>query len=615
MDRNTVLAFILIGLVLMIWLWFNSPDPSKMPNKKQDSTKVHSQQSKGTEIAKTKSEEVSKNEETKEALDTLGVYFNKVELGRNRFFTVETPLYKVEINSTGGRFNRVFLKKYKEWYGGNVQLINTKDGGDLDLSFVTRDGKLISTSYFEYQPEFSEVSIILTDRDSITKSFVLKISDTSFIRKKFTFYKDKYFVRVDIEFKGMEKVISGNRYSLDWENGIRFVEKNTFDEASFAKVDYYAADELFNFDATKFGEKIEKRISGVFDWVGIRNKYFVITILPLQKDPDGLLELKGEKKALNNGGVIDKYSISIGKNINNFAYASDAYNFYFGPIEYNTLKAHYPTMTSIVDFGSFLGLTFIIRPIAEYLMLPLLKFLHSFIPNYGIVIIIFSLLIKILLQPLTNQSMKSMKKMQLLQPMMNEIREKYKDDPQKMNQEVMKLYQTYGINPAGGCLPILLQMPILIALYGLFRATIELRQQPFTLWIKDLSVPDTIVQLPFRVPFFMINEISGLALLLGITMFIQQKMSITDPRQKALIYIMPILLTLLFNSFPSGLNLYYFMFNLFSIAQQYYMNKFSKPIELKPVDRKSKKGFMQKLMEQAEQNAKERRKRLAKGKF
>jgi len=615
MDRNSVLAFILIGLVLMLWLWYNTPDPSKMPKKKQDSTQVQIPKKEESEITKPDTVKASTQKENKEINDTLGVYFSNVELGTNRFFTVETPLLKVEINSTGGKFNRVFLKKYKEWYGGQVQLINTKDGGDLNLSFVTKDGKLITTSYFEFKPEFSESSINLTEQDSITKSFILKINDTSFIRKKFTFYKDKYFVRVDVEFKGMDRIISGNRYALDWENGIRFVEKNTFDEATFAKVDYYAADELFNFDATKINEKIEKKISGVFDWVGIRNKYFVITILPLQQDPDGLLELKGEKKALQNGGVIDKYSLSISKNIINFAYAKDAYNFYFGPIEYSTLKAHHPTMTSIVDFGSFLGLTFIIRPIAEYIMLPLLKFLHSFIPNYGIVIIIFSLIIKILLHPLTKQSMTSMKKMQLLQPMMNEIREKYKDDPQKMNQEVMKLYQTYGINPAGGCLPILLQMPILIALYGLFRATIELRQQPFMLWIKDLSVPDTIVHLPFRLPFFMINEISGLALLLGITMFIQQKMSVTDPRQKAMIYIMPILFTLLFNSFPSGLNLYYFMFNLFSIGQQYYINKFSKPIELKPVDRKSKKGFMQKLMEQAEQNAKERRKRLAKGKF
>lgn len=609
MDRNTVLAFILIGLVLMVWLWYNTPDPSKLPKKKQDSTQVQKQK-----VEKVKPEEkISESPITKS--DSLGIYFSKVELGKNHITTIETPLYKVEINSTGGKFNRVFLKKYKEWYGGQVQLINTKEGGDLNLSFVTKDGKVINTASFEFKPEFSENYLVVDNVDSLTKSYVLKVNDSSLVRKKFTFYKNKYFVKVEIEFKGMDYVLSGNRYSLDWENGIRFVEKNTFDEASFAKVDYYAADELFNFDATKFGEKIEKKISGVFDWVAIRNKYFTISILPLQKDPDGMLELKGEKRPLNNGGVIDKYSVSISKNLPNFKYSSDAYNIYFGPIEYNTLKAHHPTLTSIVDFGSFLGLTFIIRPIAEYLMLPLLKFLHSLIPNYGIVIIIFSLIIKIVLHPLTKQSMNSMKKMQLLQPMMNEIREKYKDDPQKMNQEVMKLYQTYGINPAGGCLPILLQMPILIALYGLFRATIELRQQPFALWISDLSIPDTILHLPFRLPFFAINEISGLALLLGLTMFIQQKMSVTDPRQKAMIYIMPILFTLLFNSFPSGLNLYYFMFNLFSIGQQYYINKFSKPIELKPVDRKAKKGFMQRLMEQAEENAKERRKRLAKGKF
>ncbi len=609
MDRNTVLAFILIGLVLMIWLWINTPDPSKMPGKHQDTTQVTLSKKEVENIT------IPPKTQSEEKTDTLGIYFSKVETGKNQIITFETPLYKIELNSTGGKFYRVFLKNYKEWYGGQVQLINTKYGGDLNLSFVTKDGKLINTSPFEFKPEFSENYLNLTESDSLVKSFVLKINDTALIRKKFTFYKNKYFVKVDLEFKGMDNIISGNRYSLDWENGIRFVEKNSFDEASFAKVDYYAADELFNFDATSFNEKIEKKISGIFDWVAIRNKYFAISILPLQKDPDGMLELKGEKRALNNGGVIDKYSISISKNLPNFKYASDAFNFYFGPIEYNTLKEHNPTMTSIVDFGSFLGLTFIIRPIAEYIMLPLLKFLHSVIPNYGIVIIIFSLIIKIVLHPLTKQSMNSMKKMQLLQPMMNEIREKYKDDPQKMNQEVMKLYQTYGINPAGGCLPILLQMPILIALYGLFRATIELRQQPFAFWINDLSIPDTILHLPFRLPIFAINEISGLALLLGITMFIQQKMTITDPRQKAMIYMMPVLFVLLFNSFPSGLNLYYFMFNLFSIAQQYYINKFSKPIELKPVDRKAKKGFMQRLMEQAEENAKERRKRMAKGKF
>jgi YidC/Oxa1 family membrane protein insertase len=177
-----------------------------------------------------------------------------------------------------------------------------------------------------------------------------------------------------------------------------------------------------------------------------------------------------------------------------------------------------------------------------------------------------------------------------------------------MNKETMKLYQTYGVNPAGGCLPILLQMPIFIALWGLFQAAIELRQQPFIFWINDLSVPDVIFDLGFKLPLFGIQEISGLALLMGVTTFFQQKMSIKDPKQQALVYMMPIMLTILFMTFPSGLNLYYFMFNVFSIAQQYYINQKKDDVELVPVDpSKRKKGFMQRLMDAAEQQAKQQK--------
>jgi len=220
-----------------------------------------------------------------------------------------------------------------------------------------------------------------------------------------------------------------------------------------------------------------------------------------------------------------------------------------------------------------LGAAWIIRPIAEWVMIPLFQFLRSFIPNYGIVIIVFSFVIKVALYPLTKSSMKSMKKMQGLQPMMEEIKVKYKDDPQKMNRQVMQLYKEYGVNPAGGCLPLLLQLPILYALWAVFRSAIELRQANFVWWIKDLSVPDNIATLPFRVPVFGVQDLSGLALLMGITMFVQQKMTVKDPRQKMMVWMMPVLFTLLFNSFPSGLNLYYFVFNLLSIGQQVWINK------------------------------------------
>jgi YidC/Oxa1 family membrane protein insertase len=204
---------------------------------------------------------------------------------------------------------------------------------------------------------------------------------------------------------------------------------------------------------------------------------------------------------------------------------------------------------------------------------------------------------KLVLTPFTRYQMKSMKKMSDMQPRMNAIKEKYKDDPQKQQQALMKFYREEKINPMGGCLPLLLQLPILYALFGVFNSTIELRQSSFILWIKDLSIPDVIVTLPFKIPLFGINEISGLALLMGITMFIQQKMTVKDPKQKAMIYLMPVMMTLLFTTLPSGLNLYYFTFNLISIVEQYFVTHRKKGTtesipETKPQLRfKGKKGL------------------------
>jgi YidC/Oxa1 family membrane protein insertase len=194
------------------------------------------------------------------------------------------------------------------------------------------------------------------------------------------------------------------------------------------------------------------------------------------------------------------------------------------------------------------------------------------------------------LTPLTRTSMASMRKMQALTPLMNDIKAKYKDDPQKMNQQVMNLYKEYGVNPASGCLPLLLQMPILFALYAVFRSNIELRQAHFAGWITDLSVPDVIVHLPFTIPLFGVTAISGVALAMGVTMFVQQKMSTTDPRQKAMVWMMPVMMTLLFNGFPSGLNLYYFVFNVLSIGQQLIFNRQHAGDPLRKVEGKKKSG-------------------------
>jgi YidC/Oxa1 family membrane protein insertase len=204
--------------------------------------------------------------------------------------------------------------------------------------------------------------------------------------------------------------------------------------------------------------------------------------------------------------------------------------------------------------------------------------------------------------------------MQALQPMMTELRDKYKDDQKKQQEETFKLYRTYGVNPAGGCLPLLLQMPVLFALYAVLRNVIELRQAPFFGWITDLSLPDGLIKFGTQVPILG-NQLSGLTLLMAATMIIQSVLQTTDPRQKAMAYIMPIFFTILFNNLPSGVALYYFMFNIFGIAQQLYNKKFLPPLDLEELkaNAKNKKGFMAK-MQDMEKSARETRQSTMAGK-
>ncbi|HIB05369.1 MAG TPA: membrane protein insertase YidC [Candidatus Marinimicrobia bacterium] len=212
-----------------------------------------------------------------------------------------------------------------------------------------------------------------------------------------------------------------------------------------------------------------------------------------------------------------------------------------------------------------------IRPISKG-VLWLLKFLHQFIPNYGLVLVLFSILIKIVVYPLTKKSYQSTKEMQAVQPLVAALREKHKKDPAKLNKATMALYKEHGVNPLGGCLPLLLQMPLLFALFQVFRSTIELRNAPFFWWIKDLSSPDIVYNLPFSLPLYG-DHIAVLPIVMGFTMFLQQKMMPTQAsgQQKFMSYFMTGFFILLFNNFPSGLNLYYTLFNVFTILQQKFL--------------------------------------------
>ncbi len=623
MDKNTTIAFVLIGVILVIWLYFNAPEPDKNPKKSSnDTTLVTIDTTQVKQETKKKEEKKSKEESNPAGSDTLdtGKYF-KIRPGNGKIVTIETDNAIYELSTKGANFHKIYLKKFNNWYSLNatedtnyyknaIQLINFSQGNSYDLSFVSADGKAINTSDFIFDVDFKSGFEKVRGDDSLIIVFKLNVNSDSYIEKKFIFYGNKYSILSGISFKGMNNLVSDNTYDVVWNNGVRFVEENSTNEANYSNSSVYYGDEQVIFDAESDGSKKGKDFNGNVDWVAVRNKYFAAVMIPQYPNSVDGAYLEGYREPTKTLGVKEFYNARLIVPFRNTDLEQKNFTLFIGPVDYEKLQHLGHHLRALIDFGSFFGLKFIVRPIAEYVLLPLFNFLHLFIPNYGFVIIVFSLIIKFVLYPLTKTSYKSMKKMQLLQPKIAELKEKLKDDPQKLNKETMKLYQTYGVNPAGGCLPMVLQMPIFIALWGLFQSAIELRQQPFISWIKDLSNPDVIYNLGFKLPLFGVQQISGLALLMGVTTFVQQKMTMKDPKQQAMIYIMPVMLTILFMSFPSGLNLYYFMFNVFSIAQQYYINHTHDDMKLEPVKNPSqKKGFMSRLMEAADTQAKSQQKK------
>lgn len=620
MDKQTTLAFILIGAILLIWLYISAPDPTTHPQRpvQNDTTAITDKKDIDTiETKKTDSGQLTPTD--KENVFEKSLFFSEEK--PEETIVVENDVAIFEFSTKGGNFKKVFLKKFNNWYSAGedndkkqskhlVQLINYSLGSSYDVAFVSSEGKAVNSGNLHFSYEQKKYNHRIENKDSARIDFVFRIDAGKSITKSYLFFGDKYFIKSDIRFEGLNNLISNNTFDLVWNNGIRFVEENSVDEANFSDAIVYYGDEAVHIEATTAGEKVTKEMRGRVDWFAVRNKYFAAIVLPEKNRNIEGAYVVGTMEVFPNMGIREYYDTRLILPFSNTNDETHSFTIYIGPVDYDLLSELDKSLRSVINFGGFFGLKFIVRPIAEFVLLPLFKFLHGFIPNYGIVIIVFSLIIKIVVYPLTKTSYKSMKKMQALQPKITELKEKYKDDAQKLNKETMKLYSTYGVNPMGGCLPILLQMPIFIALWGLFQAAIDLRQQPFAWWIQDLSRPDVIYDLGFKLPLFGIQEISGLAILMGLTTFIQQKMTMKDPKQAALVYIMPVMLTILFMTFPSGLNLYYFMFNLFSIAQQYYINHSAGEVELVPVaNPNKKKGFMHRLMEQAEQQAKQQKRK------
>lgn len=571
-DRKTIFAFILIGLILILAntsFYQKLVDPRgyemRQQRKQQMSEPVTPQEKdNATILSEIEEKPIEETLHFKAEDDKISTAFLPAKPQEDeRIITIESDLYKAAFSSIGASLKHWELKKYPGVDEQSVQLFPRNESVALSLGFKTRSGDSLSTEKLSFVTD-SESLVSLTGHDTYTLVFELSIGEARKIRKSFTFYNDQYAVHLQVDFENMQDIIADKRYVLAATKGLASTEKHLKDDMMYAKA------------ATASGGEVQKNYksngkiyqeTGAIDWVAVRTKYFAFYIIP-EKQSGSSAEIKGEEISISSGlkDKWKKYSIKLAMPYLGERSAKEEFLLFLGPLEYDILKKYNKNLQDFMDFGW--------GPI-KWFSLPILKtlkWMHNFIPNYGVVLLIFALLIKIIVYPLTHKSFESMQKMQALQPKLKEVQEKYKNDPQKLNQATMALYKKEGVNPMGGCLPMLIQMPLLFGLFIVFRSTIELRGEGFFLWITDLSAPDTIYTFPgnFSLPLYG-NTINILPLVMGATMFIQQKMTVTDPKQKIMVYFMPIFLTLLFNSFPSGLNLYYALFNILSIVQQKYL--------------------------------------------
>jgi len=589
MDRNNLLAILLIGIIIIGYsMWMSSTQEET--NTKEFTEKVDS--------LKNENEKPAFSNSQKLPLDSIqkskkyGKYFTQFATGKERIITIETDKYVAKLSSKGASIAKWQLKDYKKWDDKPSQLI-WKDDKQVFMNFLSDDGKKIDSRdlFFDFSNLENDYYKISGDK-KISFRVALNIDDDKSIIKSFTFFGDKYHFENDITLNNLDNIIPRRGYNLAWTHGLKYQEYNTIDESNEAIAMAVFNDESQEIDATE-DEIVTSSPKGTsFEYAGIKSKYFAVAIKTELED--ATVDLKGYKKNTKNEGVVEYYDLQLrvpyegGKQTNSFLV-------YIGPLDSDIIQSY--GFNHLINYGWW-----IFRYIGQAIF-QFLSFLQSFIPNWGVTIIIFSIFLKFALYPLSAPQMRSSQKMKLLAPQMTQIREKYKDDMQKQQREIMNLYSEYGVNPMGGCFPMLLQMPILYTLWTVFRTNLNLRQADFAFWINDLSMPDTIIDFGFSL--MGLKSISGLALLMGVTMFVQQKLTITDPRQKSLVYMMPIMFTLMFSNFPSGLNLYYFMFNLIGIGQQIYINKFSsKTLTLEQMKQSPKKeSWMQKKMKQAQELA------------
>ena len=498
--------------------------------------------------------------------------FAQSAIGENGLITLENNKIELKISLKGGRVYSARLKDYKT-FDAKPLILFSGDSTVFGFNFFTSDNKAVKTNNLFFKPvsEAKEYKVV-----SQPESVVLRLpaGEDKYIEYKYTLAPDKYVVDFNVSFKSMEGIIAANQNSLtlDWKMYIPMQEKGRQNEEQYSTINYkYYQDDVTGLGTRQSKEIVKNDISTKLSWIAFQDQFFSSIII---SDDFFLNASVSSTKTLGSKRYLRYYTSEVGVPFGAGTSNSVNMKLYYGPNSIPILKKEKIQLEKVV----FLGKN-IIGWINRFVIIPIFNWLNNYIGNYGLIILILTIIIKVVLFPLTFKSYQSQAKMQVLKPMVEELGKKFpkKEDAMKKQQATMDLYKRAGVNPMGGCLPMLLQMPILFAMFRFFPVSIELRQEHF-LWATDLSTYDSILHLPFMIPMYG-DHVSLFTLLMTASTLLTMKMTGSSagsdqPGMKMMMYMMPIMFMLILNNFSAGLTYYYFLANMITYGQNMLSKRF-----------------------------------------
>ncbi len=568
MDRNSAIGLSLIAVLLLVYFyWFSKPQPQSV---QPVATETQAPGVKAPDTA----------EQQAPAADSLLLSnygdFSSFARGEEKTIALQTEDIKVTFSSRGGIIKELELLNYKTYSRQPLKLITPKRSAfRLLTNFEGKDVDLYSLYYNSSQRKNGDTTVV---------TFDVQLSDGSALRHIYSVPQKGYQIKYRIEQKGLSEQLAGDHLTFLWNDEVQPLEKDLDDTRNNTAITYYEINEGFDhLNERSSGTELET-LATPLKWATIKQKFFLASIIA------GNHFSGGELATVTNvadTSVVEHASMKLFIPKTSLISGEADFKYYVGPNDYQEIGV----VSEDFERNVYLGWPPIFW-VNKFVIFPVFHFLTGFISNYGVIIILLVLLLKLVLAPLSYRSYLSMAKMRVLKPELDEIKEKNEGDMQKIQQEQMKLYQQVGVNPISGCIPVLLQMPILFAMFYLFPASIELRQQPF-LWAEDLSTYDSVINLPFTIPFGVGDHISLFTLLMTVSTLVytwqnNQLTSVTGP-MKSMSYVMPVIFMFVLNSYSAGLTVYYFVSNLVTFGQQALIRRFVDEEKIKKILEENRK--------------------------